>query len=91
MKLNKLLFTAVAGFATLLVGCQEYDEDKHHYDNQLFISSSIFTKEIKFKAGDDKLQDGLSVAIAKPEAYDTHAYWNQHREVCHYLSQTQNE
>ena len=70
MKLNKLLFTAVAGFATLLVGCQEYDEDKHHYDNQLFISSSIFTKEIKFKAGDDKLQDGLSVAIAKPEAYD---------------------
>lgn len=35
-----------------------------------FISSSIFTKEIKFKAGDDKLQDGLSVAIAKPEAYD---------------------
>ena len=50
MKLNKLLFTAVAGFATLLVGCQEYDEDKHHYDNQLFISSSIFTKEIKFKA-----------------------------------------
>lgn len=35
MKLNKLLFTAVAGFATLLVGCQEYDEDKHHYDNQL--------------------------------------------------------
>lgn len=47
MKLNKLLFTAVAGFATLLVGCQEYDEDKHHYDNQLFISSSIFTKEIK--------------------------------------------
>ena len=36
MKLNKLLFTAVAGFATLLVGLQEYDEDKHHYDNQLF-------------------------------------------------------
>ena len=70
MKINKLLFTAVTGFAALLVGCQEYDEDKHHYDNQLYISSSIFTKEIKFKAGDDKVQDGLSVAIAKPEAYD---------------------
>ena len=48
MKLNKLLFTAVAGFATLLVGCQEYDEDKHHYDNQLFISSSIFFCFVSF-------------------------------------------
>lgn len=52
MKLNNLIFTALAGFSIILAGCQNNDENEQHYDNKLFISASNFTKEILFKAGD---------------------------------------
>ena len=70
MKLNNLIFTALAGFSIILTGCQNNDENEQHYDNKLFISASNFTKEILFKAGDTNVETGLSVAIAKPEKHD---------------------
>ena len=70
MKLNNLIFTALAGFSIILAGCQNNDENEQHYDNKLFISASNFTKEILFKAGDTNVETGLSVAIAKPEEHD---------------------
>jgi hypothetical protein len=69
MKLNKLLITVFAGASMALVGCQDNNEDQH-YDNKLFISASNFTKEIKFKSGDANVQEGIAVAIAKPEVHD---------------------
>lgn len=69
MKLNNLIFTALAGFSIILAGCQKNDENEQHYDNKLFISASNFTKEILFKAGDANIKTGLSVAIAKPEGH----------------------
>lgn len=69
MKLNKLLITVFAGASMALVGCQDNNEDQH-YDNKLFISASNFTKEIKFNTGDVNVQEGIAVAIAKPEMHD---------------------
>lgn len=70
MKLNNLIITAIAGFSMILSGCSRNDENEQHYDNKLFISTSNFTKEILFKAGDMNVETGLSVAIAKPEGHD---------------------
>lgn len=35
MKLNNLIFTALAGFSIILAGCQNNDENEQHYDNKL--------------------------------------------------------
>ena len=56
-------------FSITLTGCQS-NEDEQHYDNKLFLSTTAFTQEILFKAGDTNIVKGLSVEIAKPEAHD---------------------
>ena len=45
MKLNNLIFTALAGFSIILAGCQNNDENEQHYDNKLFISASNFIRK----------------------------------------------
>lgn len=70
MKLNKLMFAALASFSMLFAGCQNDEENKHHYDNKVFIAESSFTKETFFKSGDDGMTHRLSVAIAKAEERD---------------------
>lgn len=70
MKLNKLIIAALAGFSMTFISCQGTDENEQHYDNKLFISTSSFTKEIKFKAGDTSVKESLTLGIAKPEEHD---------------------
>lgn len=71
MKLNKLMIAALAGFSMLFAGCQNDEENKHHYDNKVFIPESSFTRETFFKSGDaDVITYNLSAAIAKPEEHD---------------------
>ena len=69
MKLNKLIMMMFIAFSITLTGCQS-NEDEQHYDNKLFLSTTAFTQEILFKAGDTNIVKGLSVEIAKPEAHD---------------------
>lgn len=71
MKLNKLMFAALAGVSMLFAGCQNDEENKHHYDNKVFISEPSFTRETFFRSGDtDIVTYNLTVAIAKPENND---------------------
>lgn len=69
MKLNKLIMMMFIAFSITLTGCQS-NEDEQHYDNKLFLSTTAFTQEILFKAGDTNIVKGLSVEIAKPETHD---------------------
>lgn len=66
MKLNILLF-GVLCLAFSLVGCTENDEN---FDNKLFISTSVFTEDVLFKAGMPNQVSDISVAIAKPEDHE---------------------
>ena len=70
MKLNKLNIAVAALAAVALAGCKNEDLSRQHYDNKLFLSTTAFTQEILFKAGDTNIVKGLSVEIAKPEAHD---------------------
>ena len=66
MKLNILLFGGLC-LAFSLVGCTENDEN---FDNKLFISTSVFTEDVLFKAGMPNQVSDISVAIAKPEDHE---------------------
>lgn len=66
MKLNILLL-GVLCLAFSLVGCTENDEN---FDNKLFISTSVFTEDVLFKAGMPNQVSDISVAIAKPEEHE---------------------
>ena len=66
MKLNILLL-GVLCLAFSLVGCTENDEN---FDNKLFISTSVFTEDVLFKAGMPNQVSDISVAIAKPEDHE---------------------
>lgn len=66
MKLNILLLGGLC-LAFSLVGCTENDEN---FDNKLFISTSVFTEDVLFKAGMPNQVSDISVAIAKPEDHE---------------------
>lgn len=72
MKKNNLIWTMMAGLALTVAACSNYDADEHHYDNKAYLSASVLTQDVLFKAGspDVNTNTELTVSIAKPEAHE---------------------
>lgn len=70
---SKFVWMACAALV-MLAGCKQNDELKHHYDNQLFISASSFASDVRIERTSDQMDRELTrsvtVAMARPEAFD---------------------
>ena len=54
----------------ILIGCRDDQEDKHHFDNRIFITEKSFTNEIRIEKGSKEMSRQITVGIAIPENFD---------------------
>lgn len=70
MKHNKFVLLLSVFALVASASCRKNEEDKHHYDNKVYIAATSFSDEVRIEKGAATMTRSVNVGMAKPLTYD---------------------